>query len=97
MVYGPSHNVSRRELAAFVEALHEALAVGQAQNTTFTADRFGNQKGTRVGVIQAGGVELVELHVRHATAGTPCHGDTVASRAVRIAGIQIDLTGAAGG
>ena len=97
VVYGSGHNISRGKFAAFVKALHEALTVGQAQNTALTADGFGNQKRTRMWVIQTRGVELVELHVCDATACTPCHGDAVASRAVRIAGIQIDFAGAACG
>ena len=48
-------------------------------------------------MVQAGGVELVELHVRHPTAGTPRHGDAVAGGAVGIAGVEIDLARAAGG
>ena len=97
MVYGSGHNISRGKFAAFVKALHEALTVGQAQNTALTADGLGNQKRTRVGVVQACGVELVELHVCDATACTPCHGDAVASRAVRVAGVQIDFAGTPGG
>ena len=48
-------------------------------------------------MVQAGGVELVELEVGHPAAGAPGHGDTVAAGAIRVAGIQVGLAGAAGG
>ena len=48
-------------------------------------------------VVQAGRVELDELHVRHPAAGAPGHGDAVAGGGVGIGGVEIDLAGAAGG
>ena len=48
-------------------------------------------------VVKAGRVKLIEFHVGHPTAGTPGHGNTVASGAVRIAGVQVDLAGPASG
>ena len=69
VVYGSGHNISRGKFAAFVEALHEALTVGQAQNTALTADGFESKR--TLWVIQTRGVELVELHVCDATR-TPC-------------------------
>ena len=42
-------------------------------------------------------MELDELHVGDAAAGPPSHGDAVAGGAVRVAGVQIHLAGAAGG
>ncbi len=42
-------------------------------------------------------MELVELHVGHPAAGAPGHGDAVAGGAVRVAGVEIGLAGAARG
>ena len=41
-------------------------------------------------------VELVELQVGHSTARTPGHGNAVTAGAVRVAGVEIRLAGAAG-
>ena len=48
-------------------------------------------------VVQAGRVELDELHVRHATAGAPGHGNAVAGRGVGVAGVAVHLAHTAGG
>ena len=97
MIDRPRYDVAGGKLATFVESIHEAVAVRQQQLAALSAHGFGNQKRARLWVVQAGGMELVELHVRHPAAGAPSHGDAVAGRAVGIAGIEIDLAGAAGG
>src|SRR3990170_1606421 len=48
-------------------------------------------------MVQAGGVELDELHVGDLRADPVAHGYAVACRDVRVAGIQVDLPGPAGG
>ena len=50
-----------------------------------------------MGVVKAGRVELVELHIGDPAASAPGHGYAVAGRAVRITGIEVDFAGAAGG
>ena len=97
MVDGAGHDVPRRQLGARVEPVHEAVAVGQQQLAAFAAHRLGDQERLGLAVVQAGGVELVELHVGDPAAGAPGHGDAVAGGAVRVAGVQVDLAGAAGG
>ena len=42
-------------------------------------------------------MELDELHVGDPAAGAPGHGDAVAGGGVGVAGVQVDLAGAAGG
>ena len=42
-------------------------------------------------------MELDELHVGHAAAGAPGHGDAVARGHIRVAGVDVDLAGAARG
>ena len=96
VVDGARDDVARREFGARVELRHEAFAVGQQQQAAFAAHRFGDQERFRVRVKQAGRMELIELHVRDATAGAPRHRDAVAGRAVRIAGIEVHLARAAG-
>ena len=96
MVDGAGNDVPRCKLRALVEALHEALAVGQAQHGALAAQCLGDQEGLGFGMIQAGGVELVEFHVADPAAGSPAHGDAVAAGAIRVAGVKIGLACAAG-
>ena len=102
VVDGAGYDVPRGQLAARVEPVHEPAAVGQQQPAALAAHRFGDEERPairlpgRLGVVQAGGVELVELHVGDAAACPPCHGDAVAGGAVGIAGVHVDLAGAAG-
>ncbi len=46
-------------------------------------------------VIQAGRVELDELHVRHPAAGAPGHRHAVAGSGVGVGGVEVNLAGAA--
>src|SRR5690606_37676602 len=47
-------------------------------------------------MIEAGGVELVEFHICHATTRSPSHGDAIPTGTIRIAAVEIHLAGAAG-
>ena len=47
-VDGARHDIARCEFGALVVGGHEARAVGQFQQSTFAAHRFGNQKRFRV-------------------------------------------------
>ena len=75
---------------------HEACAIGQFQDTAFAAHRLGNQERFCVRVVQAGRVELDEFHVSHAASGAPAHRDAVAGGSVRVGGVEINFTRAAG-
>ncbi|MNH37756.1 hypothetical protein D3C79_987030 [compost metagenome] len=77
MVDGAGDYVPRRQLGALVEVQHEAAAIGPAQIGTFATQRLGQQKVGVVRMEQAGGVELVELQIRHPAAGPPGHGDAI--------------------
>ncbi len=68
MVDGAGDDVPWRQLGAWVEALHETLAVRQLQVCAFTAQGLGDQEALGLRVIQAGRVELVEFQVRHSAA-----------------------------
>src|SRR5690606_22532992 len=57
----------------------------------------GDEEALGFWVIEASGVELVELHVGHPATGAPGHGNAIARCAVRIAGIEVHLAGATGG
>src|SRR5690606_8452963 len=76
--------------------MHEGLAVGKAQSTTFASDCLSDQEVFGLGVVEASRVELVEFHVGDPTAGPPGHGDAIAGGAVWITGIKVDFAGAAG-
>ena len=97
VVDGAGDDVARGQLLALVEAMHEALAARQPQVAALAAHRFGDEKGLGHGVVEAGGMELDELHVGHPAPGAPGHGDTVAGSHVGIGGVEIDLARAAGG
>ena len=62
----------------------------------FAAQGFGDQKAFGLRVVQAGRVKLVELQIRHSAARAPGHGNTIATGAIRVAGIEVDLGGSAG-
>ena len=97
VVDGAGDDVPRGQLGPLVKLRHEAAAVGTAQVGPFAAQRLGQQEVGVVRVEQAGGVELVELQVRHPAAGAPCHGDAVARADVRVGGVLVHLGGPAGG
>ena len=61
------------------------------------AHRLGDQEVLDLEIVEAGRVELHELHVRDAAAGAPRHGDAVAGRAARSGRIEIGAARAAGG
>ncbi len=75
-------------------ALHEALAAAVAQDAAFTADTLGDQAA---GAVDAGRVELHELHVLHGDAGTHGQAATVAGAGVRRGGAEVGTAVAAGG
>ena len=78
-VDGPCHDVARRQFGARIVLRHESRAVGQQQAAAFAAHRFADQERLGIGVVQAGRVELDELHVADAAACTPSSGNAVAS------------------
>ena len=67
------------------------------EHAAFAAHRLADQKGLGLGMIEAGGMELDELHVGDRRAGALGHGHAVAGGDVRIGGVEIDLAAAAGG
>ena len=102
-VDGTRDRIARGELAARVVFEHEAVARRHrlagfrrnAQDAPFAAQRLADQEGLHLRVIQAGRMELHELHIRDPAAGAPGHGDAVARRRIRIGRVEIDLAGAA--
>ena len=97
VVDGAGHDVPGRQFRSGVELRHEAAAVVQGQHAALAAHRLGNQEGLGLRMVQAGGMELNELHVGDAAAGPPSHGDAVPGGAVWVAGVEIDFAGPAGG
>jgi hypothetical protein len=78
-------------------ACHEVGAVGAAQDAALAAEGLADQKGIGVRVIQAGRVKLHELEVADRGADPVGHGDAVAGRDPRVAGVAVDPACAAGG
>ena len=97
VVDGAGHDVAGRKVLQVVVLLHESGAVAPAQDRPFAPDRFGDEKRLGMGMEQGGRVELHEFHVGDGGAGAVGHGDTVAGGHVGVAGVEIDLAGAAGG
>ena len=91
MVNGPGNNVPGREFRPFIKPVHKSTAIRQPEHATFAPNRLGNQEGFGVRVVQAGGVELVELHVGNTATGPPGHGNSVSGSAVRIGSVAIRL------
>jgi hypothetical protein len=97
-------DVAWRQFGARVVAVHEALTEAlaiavldrQQQVRALAAQRLGDQETAFLRVVQAGRVELDELHVADAAAGTPGHRDAVAGGGVGVARVAVDLADAAG-
>ena len=75
-------------------ALHEFLALGIAQEAAFAARAFGDQHARAV---DAGRMELHELHVLEREAGAQHHGVAVAGADMRRGAGEIGAAIAAGG
>jgi hypothetical protein len=75
-------------------ALHEALALGVGEVAAFAARALGDQAA---GAVDAGRVELHELHVLQRQAGAQHHAAAVAGAGVRRGAGEIGAAIAAGG
>jgi hypothetical protein len=96
-VDGARHHVAGRQVRALVVARHEALSGGVAQHRPLAADRLADQEAAGLGVVEAGRVELDELHVHDGGPRPVGHGDAVSRRDLRVAGVDVDLAAAPGG
>ena len=76
---------------------HEGLPVDRREDAALAADRLADEEALGLRVVEAGRVELEELHARDRRAGAESHRDAVAGRDVGVAGVEVDLAGAAGG
>ena len=93
--HGPADHVARGQvLHRRGVALHEALALGIGQVAAFAAGALGDQAA---GAVDAGGVELHELHVLQRQAGAQHHGVAVAGAGVRGGAGEVGAAIAAGG
>ena len=93
--HGARHHVARgKVLDRGGHALHEAFAVGIAQNAALAASALGEEH-TQSG--QARRVELVELHVLQREAASVRDGHAITREGVGIGGRLPDLAVAAGG
>src|SRR5947207_6764394 len=94
MVDGAGDDVARRELGKLVELEHEALAPAldpgwKLELPAFAAERLGDQEVLDLQIVQAGRVELHELHVGNPAAGAPRHRDAVPRRSARRGRIEV--------
>ena len=93
----PGHDIARGEGFPDIILLHEFLAIGADEHAPLTADGFRDEEALDGGMIEAGGVELDELHVRKGGPGPPGHGHAIAGRDFGIGGIKIDAPAPASG
>jgi hypothetical protein len=95
-VDGPGHHIPRGQLGALVVVGHEPRTRGlQPELAALAAQGLADQERFGVGVIQAGRVELHELHVRHRCPRPVGAGHAVAGGHVRVGRVQVDLADAA--
>jgi hypothetical protein len=97
VVDGAGDDVARGQFGPLVKAVHEAVAVRQQEAPAFPTQGLADQEGPGLGVVEAGRVELHEFHVAHPATGAPGHGNAIARGDIRVAGVEIDLAGAARG
>ena len=71
--------------------------MGIFQDTTLPAHGLGDQEGLALRVVEAGRMELHELHVRNRRPRAPRHGDPVARGDVGIRRVQVDAPASSGG
>ena len=90
-------DVARREVGARVQVRHDRRAVLGPEDSALAANRLADQERLRLRVVEAGGVELDELHVRERGAGAIGHRHPVARGDVGVARVEVDLARAAGG
>ena len=84
--HGPADDVARRQF------LHEAPALGIAQQRAMTAQRLGEQRAGHGRMVQRRRVELHELDIGDRHAATQGHGDAVPARRRRIGGHRVQLS-----
>ena len=80
LVDGSSHDVARGKTETLVVFLHEACAVGEAQDATIAAHCLSDEESGMglAWMIEGCGVELHKLHVGYGTLGTIDHGLAIA-------------------
>ena len=89
------HHVARGQVLGVGRVtLHESFAVGVGEVTALAARAFGDQAARAV---DAGGMELHELHVLHRQSGAQRHAAAVAGAGVRRGAGEIRAAVAAGG
>ncbi len=91
------HHVARGQVLHLVVAGHEGGAVAQPQDPALAAQGLADQERLRRRVIEAGRVELEELHVADPRADPVRHRHAVAGRDVGVGRVEVDLAAAAGG
>jgi hypothetical protein len=96
-VDGAGDDVARRQRASRVVGIHEGPPLAVDQHGALAAYRLADEEVLGLGVVEAGGVELDELHVGDGRPRTPSYGHAVAGGDVGVAGVEVDLAAAAGG
>ena len=96
------NNVTRSERAAFVMVFDELMSFRINELGSFAADGFRNKKGAGLrssgtGVVEAGGVELDELHVGNGSPCAPSHSQPVAGRGIRVGRVEIGFSATTSG
>ncbi len=85
------HHVAWGEAPQGVIPLHERLAGAETEHASLSAHRLADQEVLRERMVQAGRVELHELHVGHHGPGAIRHGHPVARCDVGVRGVEVRL------
>ena len=96
-VNGAGDDVARGQRLERVVPVHELDPRQRLEHAALAAHRFTDEKRLGPRVIEAGGMELDEFHVRHAGSGAIGHGHPVAGGDVGVGRIEIDLAATTGG
>jgi len=92
-VDGTGDDVPGSEFHHRMHPFHEPFARPVEQFRPLAADRFRNEEGLGVRMIEAGGVELDEFHVGDRRTGPVGDGDAVPRGDVGVARVEIDFPG----
>src|SRR5579875_164065 len=92
----PRDHIARRQLFQRVIALHKRLSILMAKLSSLPTQRFGNEKGTCLRVVQCGRMELDELHIGYRGPNAPCHRHSIARGDLRIGGVFVNSSASTG-
>gem|GEM_PF-4000740 len=96
-IYRPCYSIPGSEFHPFrIIFMHEPIARFINQYRSLSTNCLRNKKILRIPMIKAGWMKLHKLHIRNFSTSPESHGDTITSRYIRIAGIEIHFSSTTG-